>query len=204
LSGSDLDSCKSTEPLGEDIVLVGETSDNAFNADVANACVKAAGAYNCRDNDQVQALCLLVFSGHAAIGQPCALDSDCAQSPGMGAVCPLGVGICTRAGLVGRDGAPCWGVTARNGASVECAFYDGFLCLKDSSSPTGMSCRHRSPPQGSCDVLEDNCQSGYTCSANVCVPEPGLGAGCSGTCAFPYNCNDGYCTKQPAGTCLSF
>jgi hypothetical protein len=191
---------QSCEQLQQGIPYQGQAfgGNTNFNADIAAECLKAAQSYDCTDSSDIDQLCRLVLSGTAALGGDCLVDSDCAQAPNAHALCMLGSDTCVAVPLFGRAGAPCLGKT-----HIECAFYEGFTCVVDAASPTGMSCRLRSPVGGPCATAYE-CAAGTFCApAETCAADSPDGQSCDNThsCGPLSQCMNGLCVGNTSGSC---
>lgn len=174
--------------------------NTTFNPDIAAECLEAAQDYDCTDGGDVTQLCQLVMSGTVAVGGSCTLNSDCAQAPTAHAICAMFSDTCMAISLVGRAGAPCLGLT-----HLECAFYEGFTCVDDAASPTGMSCRLRSQIGGPCAVANECVAGTYCTSGEICAADTPVGQSCPDTNSCPAfsQCMNGTCVGNTSGTCLA-
>jgi hypothetical protein len=138
----------------------------AFNADIAEACLKAARTWSCADSLQsLNGLCGLVYSGDVQAGGNCDGFMTCEQKPGANAIC-TSEHTCQPIVLLGRAGSSC--DTTR---PLTCAFFDGLWCMPNQAGKNAGICRPRLSIGEAC-IAHDQCRVNLYCDkvAGKCKP----------------------------------
>jgi hypothetical protein len=191
LSQCELDSSILMSPATES---PGTTHPN-FNQDTADACLEAAQGFDCDSSlPDIDQLCQMVFTGDVALGQPCTINADCAQSPSSHALCLSGA--CTQTSLYGREGDTCdWQVMDAD--RFVCRFYEGLTCVQTPGTTMGTCIKYAA--LGAACPSGVRCVSGTYCDSTGTCQQPGKAGDSCGGAADPPCGNALVCTST--GTC---